>query len=139
MASKKLEDLNPETLALAKAFLAECERIGLTVLIYCTLRSNGEQAALYAIGRTLPGRKVTNARPGESAHNPDESGKANAFDGCPIRHGKPVWESASKEDSELWRKYGQAAEAAGLVWSGRWTGKLKEMCHCQNPNWRKPE
>lgn len=35
----------------------------------CTHRSNQEQARLYAIGRTVPGRKVTNAKPGQSKHN----------------------------------------------------------------------
>jgi len=34
-----------------------------------TLRTMEEQDALYAIGRTKPGNKVTNARGGESMHN----------------------------------------------------------------------
>lgn len=133
MESRKLEDLSPETLALTLAFLDECKRIGLPVLIYCTLRSNEDQQILWDRHDGS-----TNARPGESAHNPDENGKSNAFDGCPMRGGKPVWEYKAKDDAALWRKYGAAAEAVGLVWSGRWTGKLREMCHCQNPNWRKP-
>lgn len=33
------------------------------------LRTNEEQAELYAQGRTKPGRKVTNAKPGQSYHN----------------------------------------------------------------------
>lgn|SRR5574337_8997 len=134
MASRKLEDLSPYMLELTRAFLDECGRVGLDVLIYCTLRSNEEQQELWDRHDGS-----TNARPGYSAHNPDENGKANAFDGCPVRGGKPVWGSSAREDAELWRKYGAAAEAVGLVWSGRWTGKLREMCHCQNPNWRKPE
>lgn len=35
----------------------------------CTHRSNAEQAELYAKGRTAPGPKVTNAKPGQSKHN----------------------------------------------------------------------
>jgi len=35
----------------------------------CTHRSNQEQAKLYAIGRTVPGRIVTYAKPGQSKHN----------------------------------------------------------------------
>mgnify|MGYP002477972077 CR=1 FL=1 len=34
-----------------------------------TLRTDAEQDALYAIGRTKPGKVVTNARGGESLHN----------------------------------------------------------------------
>lgn len=34
-----------------------------------TLRTNAEQESLYAIGRTKPGKKVTNARAGQSWHN----------------------------------------------------------------------
>ena len=34
-----------------------------------TLRTNAEQEALYAIGRTKPGKRVTNARAGQSWHN----------------------------------------------------------------------
>lgn len=35
----------------------------------CTHRTNEEQAELYAIGRTVPGKKVTNAPAGKSLHN----------------------------------------------------------------------
>lgn len=34
-----------------------------------TLRTNAEQDALYAIGRTKPGKVVTNAKGGQSYHN----------------------------------------------------------------------
>lgn len=34
-----------------------------------TLRTNGEQDALYALGRTKPGKVVTNAKGGSSYHN----------------------------------------------------------------------
>jgi peptidoglycan L-alanyl-D-glutamate endopeptidase CwlK len=43
-------------------------------------RTHEEQARLYAQGRTMPGRIVTNARPGDSVHNHEPS---KAFDFCP--------------------------------------------------------
>ena len=43
-------------------------------------RTHEEQARLYAQGRTMPGRIVTNARPGDSVHNTLPS---QAFDFCP--------------------------------------------------------
>jgi len=35
----------------------------------CTHRTNKEQEELYSIGRTKPGKKVTNAKAGQSKHN----------------------------------------------------------------------
>lgn len=134
MASRKLSDLSDSMQALTLRFLEECKARRLDVLIYCTLRPNAEQDELYARHDGS-----TNARGGQSAHNPDAQGKAHAFDGCPQRGGKPVWGYRAKDDAELWRQYGAAAEAAGLLWSGRWTGKMKEMAHCQDPDWRKSE
>ena len=55
MASRSLEDLAAPVKSAAMAMLARCRAAGLEVLIYCTLRSNDEQAALYAQGRTRPG------------------------------------------------------------------------------------
>lgn len=109
------------------AFLLECRARGLDdVLIYCTLRTLDEQAALYASGRTVQGRILTNARPGESLHNPDASGLAWAFDAVPCLSGKPLWNDENRIDT-----MGRAGEAVGLVWAGRWHGKLRERVHFQ--------
>jgi peptidoglycan L-alanyl-D-glutamate endopeptidase CwlK len=97
---------------------------GVEVLIYCTLRSVQEQAQLYAIGRTKPGVRVTNAAPGMSGHNPDKNGKAWAFDAVPLLAGRPQW-----GDQRALKKMGELGEAAGLLWSGRWVGDLKEVFH----------
>ena len=99
---------------------------GLDVLIYCTMRTDDEQAALYAQGRTAPGPVVTNARPGASLHNPQRDGKAWAFDAVPLKHGKAQW----ADDAAL-NAMGRAGEAAGLEWAGRWRGKLRERVHFQ--------
>lgn len=95
-------------------------------MIYCTLRSNAEQAQLWASGRTTPGRILTNARPGQSLHNPQSDGKAWAFDAVPIRQGKPQWNNANAI-----ALMGLCGEAVGLEWAGRWRGKLKERVHFQ--------
>lgn len=134
MSSRRLEDLNQYTQEAARKHISLCADEGVDLLIYCTKRENKEQDALYAIGRTLPGKIVTNARAGGSAHNPDTSGKASAYDCCPTIHGKPMWDT--KHPS--WAIVIRCGEAAGLVASARWTGKLKESAHFQDPNWRKP-
>ena len=54
MASRSLIDLAAPVRHAAMAFQAACHARGMNALIYCTLRSNEEQAALYAQGRTAP-------------------------------------------------------------------------------------
>ena len=71
MPSRNLSDAHP---ILAQAYVASKAQFEVLfpeyrVLVTCTHRSNQEQADLYAIGRTKPGRKVTNAKPGQSKHN----------------------------------------------------------------------
>lgn len=124
MASRKLEDLRPGTCIRAEKFLTRCSEEGLDILIYCTLRSMEEQDELYSMGRTKPGKVVTNARSGDSYHN-----WGCAFDFVPMVGGKPQW-----GDKTLYTKAGVIAEEVGLEWSGRWTGKLRETAHCQYSN-----
>lgn len=135
MSSRSLADLNQSTHQMALKHIELCADKGVELLIYCTMRSDAEQDYLYAIGRTRDGKIVTNARARQSAHNPDSFGKAAAYDCCPMVGGKPMWDN----NHPSWRIVGACGEEAGLVWSGRWTGRLKEMAHFQDPYWRKPE
>ena len=121
MASRSLEDLLPVVRVKALRFEAACQAEGLDILIYCTHRTGAEQDELYEQGRTKPGKIVTNARAGESLHN-----WRCAFDFVPMVAGKPQW-----SDKALYLKAGIIAENCGLVWSGRWQGKLREAAHCQ--------
>ena len=81
------------------------------------LRTWEEQAALYAKGRTTPGPKVTNAPPGESAHN-----FGLAVDCC-FTGGDP-WLDLDKDSKFLWEEYGKFTRAHGLVWGG----DFKSIC-----------
>lgn len=133
MSSRSIDDLNKSMRGMAIIHKQLCEAEGVELLIYCTLRSNKEQDELYVIGRTKLGKIVTNARSGQSAHNPNDEGYASAYDCCPMINGKPMWDS----NHPSWAIVGKCGEEAGLVWSGRWTGKLKEVAHFQDPNWSK--
>jgi len=121
MASRKIEDLHPKVMEKAKDFLAKCAEQGIDVLIYCTYRSQAEQAELYAIGRTTPGKIVTNAKPGYSYHN-----WGLAFDCVPLINGKPMWDSKNP----MWQKLGELGKSVGLEWAGDWK-KFKEYPHFQ--------
>lgn len=63
-----IEKLHPDLQKLIPKFLEECKKQGLDVLITETLRTQAEQEALYAKGRTVAGKIVTNCRGFQSPH-----------------------------------------------------------------------
>lgn len=126
--SRSLDDLHPEVRPLVDKFLEACKAAGIDILVTCTHRSNEEQAALYAQGRTAPGKIVTNAKPGQSSHNGMLNGKpaSLAIDVVPMRAGKPVWSVSDP----VWQQVGELGEKAGLEWAGRWK-RFREFPHFQ--------
>jgi peptidoglycan L-alanyl-D-glutamate endopeptidase CwlK len=112
--SRSIDDLLPPVRNRAAAFLGECERAGIDILITSTYRDLECQERLHAQGRMLPGPIVTWARPGDSWHN-----WQRAFDVVPLRNGKPVW-SVRGLDKALWLKIGQLGIDVGLEWGGSW-------------------
>ena len=118
--SRSLSDLNPKVAAMCSEFINRCKAQHIYILITSTYRDAESQNALYAQGRTAPGKKVTNAKGGQSYHN-----WKVAFDFCPLVNGKPNW-----NDVALYTKCGEIAESVGLEWAGRWK-TFKELAHCQ--------
>jgi len=111
MASRSLEDLDPKVQPHAHAFIDGCKARGVDLLVTCTYRSGEEQNALYAIGRTQPGHKVTNAKAGQSFHQ-----YRVALDVVPMVHGKPDWSGTS----EAWKIAGEEGLKAGFEWGAKW-------------------
>ncbi|ARU30882.1 hypothetical protein CAP31_03780 [Sulfuriferula sp. AH1] len=124
ITSRKLDDLQLPVKIKALNLIHECKLAGIDLLITCTYRDFEAQNALYAQGRTVPGRIVTNARGGQSFHN-----FHMAFDVVPLRAGKPVW-GTTGADGLLWQKVGALGEAQGLEWAGRWK-RFRELPHFQ--------
>lgn len=139
--SRKIEDLHTKVHALVHRFIDECAKSHIDILITSTYRDFDSQAALYAIGRTVPGQpcscggkinkigtckkhplglKVTNAKAGQSFHN-----YRVAFDVVPLVNGKPVW-----NNDNLWKSIGAVGKACGLEWAGNWK-QFKEYPHFQ--------
>ena len=118
--SRSLSDLNPKVAAMCSEFINRCKEKNIDIIITSTYRDAESQNALYAQGRTTEGKKVTNAKGGQSFHN-----WKVAFDFCPIVNGKPNW-----SDVALYTKCGEIAEGVGLEWAGRWK-TFKELAHCQ--------
>ena len=123
MSSRRLEDLVPEVADKVRFWVDACTARGVDVLVYCTLRTWQEQAALWAQGRTRPGLVVTNAKPWDSWHQ-----YGRAVDAVPLRNGKPIWRYDSADPA--WQVFGEEAEKAGLEWAGRWKS-FREYVHVQ--------
>jgi peptidoglycan LD-endopeptidase CwlK len=123
MPSRNLEDLHPFVMERARQLVKVAQVDGIELLITSTLRSFQEQAELFAIGRTKPGNKVTNAKPGESWHN-----FGLAFDVVPLVNGKAVW------DSPFWNRIGQFGKQLELIWGGNFQS-FKDKPHFEfHPN-----
>lgn len=132
MASRKIEDLRPDLQPVALEFLRRCTALevnGVDIIFTCTYRSNDEQAALYASGRTKPGPILTHAEPGVSAHNFTLNGKpaARAFDYGVIVNGKYDAQGVHP----AWAQAGRIAMELGLNWYGKPGAKFREMPHCE--------
>lgn len=90
-----------------------------------TLRTNAEQDALYAKGRTAPGGKVTNARGGYSYHN---YGLAVDIVLLKDKDGNGTYESASWETNvdfdgdgvADWLEVVNIFKSYGWEWGGDW-------------------
>ena len=119
--SRSLDELHPIVREKVECFLDQCEQNGIDLLVTSTYRDFESQEALYAQGRTAPGRIVTNARSGQSYHN-----YRCAVDVVPIRNGKAIWDAKDP----VWQRIGALGKAAGLEWAGDWK-RFKEFPHFQ--------
>ena len=119
--SRSLDDLLPTVKERVEKFLSSAKDAGIDLLITSTYRDNTSQNVLYAQGRTTPGKKVTNAKAGQSWHN-----YRCAVDVVPVVAGKPRWDVKD----EVWQQVGALGKAAGLEWAGDWK-KFKEYPHFQ--------
>ena len=109
MSSRKIDDCVPELQEKYKLFAEGCKLYDIDYIITCTRRTQDEQNALYAQGRTLPGRKVT-----WTLHSKHIEGKA--FDIVIMENGKPDWNA----DNPKWKLAGQIGKEVGLTWGGVW-------------------
>jgi peptidoglycan LD-endopeptidase CwlK len=129
---KRIETLHPD---LREEFFVMYDEIceALTGRAICrithALRTIKEQDALFAQGRTVPGKKVTNARGGQSFHN-----YGLAWDFCLIIDGKEAsWDMSKDFDGDKtadWMEVVRIAKKYGWEWGGDWA-KFKDAPHFQ--------
>lgn len=106
-ACRDISALSPVAQRACRAFLRECEKEGLPVLITETYRSQARQDYLYAQGRTRTGKVVTWTR------NSRHTGRM-AWDICKNVKGQEY------TDAAFFAKCGAIAKRLGITWGGTW-------------------
>lgn len=96
---------------------------GIYLFITDGYRSNAEQQKLYNQGRTTPGNKVTNAKPGTSYHN---FGLAIDFV-LTNKEGTAAYWSVNTS----WKRAAAIGKALGFSWGGDWSGGFKDYPHLE--------
>ena len=113
--------LKPKLKRLAEIFIKECKKKGITVVITQTLRTIDRQNKLYAQGRSIPGKIVTNAKGGQSYHN-----FGVAFDFAIMEKGRIDWDIRNKK----WGEAEKIGQSLGLEWGGAWAS-FPDLPHFQ--------
>lgn len=127
---QRIEKLHPSVRDEMTKIVNECN-LALTgkakIRITQGLRTIQEQDALYAIGRTIIGKKVTNANGGESVHN-----YGFAVDICLIIEDKIAsWDTVKDWDNDKiadWYECVKIFAKHGWDWGGNWK-KFKDLPH----------
>ncbi|AMO20547.1 peptidoglycan L-alanyl-D-glutamate endopeptidase [Flavobacterium columnare NBRC 100251 = ATCC 23463] len=130
ITKERIEKLHPLVRDEVTKIINECNQ-SLTgraqVRITQGLRTFKEQEDLYALGRTKPGKKVTNAKGGQSIHN-----YGFAVDICLIIDGKVAsWDTVKDWDNDGvadWYECVKIFAKHGWDWGGNWK-TFKDLPH----------
>lgn len=135
---KRIESLHPKLrFDVTKAIIEAESRLPKNCMIRIVqgLRTIEEQNALYAQGRTVPGKIVTNAKGGSSYHN---YGLAVDFVLMYDKDGNGTYETVEWKVNADWQAVVSVFESMDFEWGGRWE-KIKDYPHFQKTygyNWR---
>ena len=122
MSSRNPKDLSDEMYYRWSEWDKVMKSNNIDYILTSTLRTKSEQEALYAQGRTKPGKIVTWTL--NSKHLTGE-----AFDFCIMNNGKCDWAMAQKDDWETAVEIGKSLGLSQVVDS---KGRVKEFAHLQN-------
>lgn len=130
ITQQRIQKLHPLVRDEVTAIIKDCD-LALTgnakIRVTQSLRSFKEQDELYAIGRTKSGKKVTNAKAGQSIHN-----YGLAVDICLMIDGKTTsWDTAKDWDNDQvadWYECVKIFAKYGWDWGGNWK-TFKDLPH----------
>lgn len=97
-------------------------------IVTSALRTISSQNALYAQGRTIDGKVVTNAKGGQSAHN-----FAMAVDLCPLKKNGKECDWGYPKDG--WKVMADLAVGMGLT-AGYYFKTIFDAPHVEDPRWK---
>jgi peptidoglycan L-alanyl-D-glutamate endopeptidase CwlK len=123
-SEKTIATLLPEVQPYARALVTKAAADGITIIVISGTRTYEEQDALYAQGRTKPGKIVTNARGRYSNHNFGIAFDIGVFEG-----------KNYTEESPKYKAVGVLGMDLGLAWSGNWKTIQDEPHFEFRPNW----
>ena len=116
----RIKTLHPLVRAKFIQFILKAEKeLKKQLRVTSGLRTIKEQNKLYAQGRTMPGKIVTNAKGGKSYHN-----FGLAVDIVEIKNGKALWTNPD------WNKISELGKSLGFEWGGDWVS-IKDKPHFQ--------
>ena len=123
----RIAKLHPKLRSEVSQILVNIHNRGIDIRITQGLRTIKEQDLLYAQGRTLPGKIVTNAKGGHSMHN---WGLAIDFallhkDGT-ISYN--MYEDMDNDKKRDWLEVVEEFKKFGFQWGGDWKN-FKDYCH----------
>ena len=119
-SEKNLATLEPQVAKIGREHLRRLAALGLTFKVTSGRRTQAEQDALYAKGRTAPGPKVTWTR--KSRHLTGRAYDLTLFSGK-----NPIWNSKHYDTA------GRIGEELGMTWGGRWKGGKTDRPHFELP------
>ncbi len=110
--NNRIAKLHPKIRCAVKNFINEVDKtMGIKLRVIQGFRTYAEQNALYAQGRTTKGKKVTNAKGGQSNHN-----FGLAIDVAEIKNGNIDW----NEQEKVLPKIAPIGKKWGFEWGGDW-------------------
>lgn len=123
-SEKAINTLLPEVWPFARALVQRAAQGGIVIKVISGLRTYAEQDALYAQGRTKPGRIVTKARGGYSNHNFGIAFDIGVFEGAKYLPESPKYKAVGALGTDL-----------GLEWGGNWKTIVDEPHFQLRPTW----
>jgi len=117
--SRRIMTLTPDTREVAVRHISQCKDEGISLLVVQASRSIKDQSRIYAIGRTSPGKVVTNAAPGWSWHN-----FGRAYDIVVMVDGMPDWDC-----KYVYERVGEIGTSIGLIWGGSFRYPKGDLGH----------
>lgn len=124
---QRLVGVHPALVAALVRVFDEMDAEQAPIFVVCGVRTDAEQQKLYAQGRTAPGLLVTykDGLRHRSNHQVHADGLGYAVD-CAFVGPQPF------DPRHPWEKYGEAVEAQGLTWGGRW--RMGDTPHAERPD-----